>query len=148
MHWYFSALRKQCYTSLAVNAPCLFVVYTVSPSASGWCLRQMALETDAISQGSAPFWSNHWCSMWPVYACACVNACIHARQLSMCAECVSEFNPSTPVKNCLLHRHGSVCLFVCLYTCVCVCVCMGLVCSKTSHPAAVRQMTMFYPITH
>lgn len=43
--------------------------------------------------------------------------------LIMC-ECVSEFNPSTPVKttkNCLLHRLGgvSVCLLIYMHVCVC-----------------------------
>lgn len=73
----FSAPQKQCYASLTVNNACgLFIVDTVNPSsASGWCLWQMALETDAISQGSTPFRSNHWCSMWPVY-CVCVCVCL------------------------------------------------------------------------
>lgn len=116
---------------MQVNAPGLFIVDTVRPSpASGWCLRQMALETDAISRALPPFESNHWCSLWPVYVCACVTESIHVCerevQLSMCV-CVSYINSSSRVKktkNCLSHWHGGVCLFNCLYICMFVCVCV------------------------
>lgn len=116
----FSSIRKLFHASAAVKASSLFIVDTVGPSSDSRLL-QMALETDAISQGSAPFGSNNWCSMCPLHACACGNVRIHAcvcvcvserqRQLSIC---LSEFNPSAAIKTTKngSHWHGHVCLAV------------------------------------
>lgn len=64
------AFSGQRYARVKAEASGLVVVTAVGPtSACDRCLRQMALETDAISQSWAPFGSNHWCS---VRACVCV----------------------------------------------------------------------------
>lgn len=48
----FFSLQKQCDCSLSVEVPSPFTEDAVIPSlGKGQCLQQMALETDAISQG-------------------------------------------------------------------------------------------------
>lgn len=119
-------------SQVKAEASVLFIVAAVrAPTASDRCLRQMALETDAISWGWAPFGSNHWCSIWPVSLCVRVCMCVRARV------CVCEeswvflayigrwFSGPVEPTDCLLQRHSSICVWLHVSVHVCVCARKG-----------------------